>query len=177
MLEAQPPDILFRSADIAGKLSSVSGGEAEATARAIYARLSGSALPASKLHRFRGHKPFREVSLKMGETSVRVGIVSGLANAVKLIDELLDGKKRLDYLEVMACPGGCINGGGQPIPAKELSLRARTKALFDLENGGQAEAAPETRSVREFYEESMGGPGGKRARELFHTSFTPRGNH
>ena len=176
MLKAQPPDILFRSADIAGRLCSVSGGEAEATAQAILARKSGSAIPASKLHRFRGHKPFREVSLKIGETSVRIGIVSGLANAVRLIEELRAGKRQLDYLEVMACPGGCINGGGQPIPAKELSLKARTKAVFDMENGGQAEAASDTRSVGDFYGESPAEPGGERTREFMYTRFTPRQN-
>jgi iron-only hydrogenase group A len=176
MLETEPPDEPFRSADIAGNLSSVSGGEAEATARAIFALKSGSTMPPSKLHRFRGHKPFREVGLKMGETSVRIGIVSGLANAVKLIEELRAGKKRLDYLEVMACPGGCINGGGQPIPAMELSIRARAKAVFDRESRGHPETAPDIRSARDFYGESLGEPGGERARELMYTRFTQREN-
>ena len=134
-------------------------------------------MPVSKLHRFRGYKPFREVSLKMGETSVRIGIVSGLANAVRLIEELRAGKRQLDYLEVMACPGGCINGGGQPIPAKEFSIRARNRAVFDMESGGQPETASDSRPAGDFYGEVLGEPGGKRARELMYTSYTLRENH
>jgi iron-only hydrogenase group A len=168
MLEAEPSDAPFRSADGTGKLCAASGGEAEATAREIYALKTGSAIPVSRLHRFRGHKSFREVSLKLGENQVRMGIVSGLANAVKLIDELLAGKRQLDYLEVMACPEGCVNGGGQPIPAREPSIRARTRALLDRDSGGHDETVPDTPSVRDFYNEPMG--------ELIYTSFEPGKN-
>ncbi len=132
MLAAEPSDAPFQATDEAGVLTGVAGGEAEATARAIYAQRVGSAMPSSKLNRFRMHKPYREVSLRTGETVVRMGIVSGLANAVKLIDELITGKKELDYLEVMACPDGCVNGGGQPIPGREALIRARSKAVLDL---------------------------------------------
>lgn len=168
MLEAEPSDAPFRSADGTGKLSAASGGEAEATAREIYALNTGSAMPASRLHRFRVHKSFREVSLKLGEKSVRMGIVSGLANAVKLIDELLAGKRQLDYLEVMACPEGCVNGGGQPIPAREPLIRARARALQERDSGGHNITLADTPSARDFYKESIG--------ELVYTSFEPGKN-
>jgi len=160
-LEPELPDAPFLSKGSAGKLTAVAGGEAEATVRTIYAQTTGTEMPPSKLHRFRIHKSFREMTVKAGQSEIRMGTVSGLANAVALIEELLSGKRKLDILEIMACPDGCINGGGQPITADEKLIRARTKAIYDMDNGSELHTPHADKVIREIYRDYLGEPGGK----------------
>jgi iron only hydrogenase large subunit-like protein len=173
-LEPEEPDAPFFSSCSAGKLSGVAGGEAEATVRTLYHRHSGKDILPSKLHRFRVHKAFREMTVKAGAKEIRMATVSGMARAVALIEELRAGKKKLDLLEVMACPDGCINGGGQPIPANEGIIRARSKAIYDLDNGSKIHAAHENPSLKDFYKDCLGEPGGKLSRKILRTTFNPR---
>jgi iron only hydrogenase large subunit-like protein len=74
----------------------------------------------------------------------------------------------------MACPNGCINGGGQPIPAYEEIIRARSKAIYDLDNGSKIHAAHMNPSVKDFYKDCLGEPGGKKSKALLHTSYNLR---
>jgi len=173
-LEPETPDIPFCSSGSAGKLSGVSGGEIEATIRTLYAQSTGTEMPPSKLHRFRVHRPFREMTVKAGRSEIRIGAVSGLANAHTVIEELKSGKTKLDLLEVMACPEGCINGGGQPIPVDEKLLRARSKAIYDMDNGSELHTAHQNQLVQDIYKDFLGEPGGKLSRELLYTTFTKR---
>lgn len=173
-LEPELPDAPFYSSSSAGKLCGVAGGEAEATIRTIYAQTTGTELSASKLHRFRIHKSFREMTLKVGKSEIRMGTVSGLANAVALIEELVAGKRKLDFLEVMACPDGCINGGGQPIPAGEKLLRTRSKAVYDMDNGSKEHVAHGDQLVQEIYKNFLKEAGGKLSKDLFYTTYSKR---
>jgi len=173
-LEPELPDAPFRSEGSAGKLTAVAGGEAEATVRTIYAQNTGTEMSPSKLHRFRIHKSYREMSVKSGQTEIRMGTVSGLANAVALIEEILSGKRKLDILEVMACPDGCVNGGGQPITADEKLIRARTKAIYDMDNGSELHTAHANKVIADIYKDYLGDAGGKLSRELFFTRYSKR---
>ena len=173
-MEPEMPDAPFYSSGSAGKLSGVAGGELEATIRTIYAQTTGKEMPSSKLHRFRVHKSFREMTVKAGLSEIRIGTVSGLANAHALIEELKTGKRKLDMLEVMACPEGCINGGGQPIPVDEKLLRARSKAIYDMDNGSELHTAHDNPLVQDIYMDFLGEPGGELSRELLYTTFTKR---
>ena len=114
------------------------------------------------------------MTVKAGPTEIRMGSVSGLANAVALIEELLTGKRKLDLLEVMACPDGCINGGGQPIAAGEKLLRARSKVVYDLDNGSKVHIAHGCKLVQEIYRDELKETGGKLSRELFYTTYSKR---
>ena len=114
------------------------------------------------------------MTVKAGKSEIRMGTVSGLSNAVALIEELKMGKRNLDFLEVMACPDGCINGGGQPIPAEEKLIRTRTKAVYDLDNGSKLHTAHGCKLVQEIYRDMLKEPGGKLSRELFYTSYSKR---
>ena len=174
LLEPELPDAPFYSTGSAGKLCSVAGGEAEATVRTIYAQITGTEMPASKLHRFRINKSYREMTVKAGKTEIRMGTVSGLANAVALIEELKAGKRKLDLLEVMACPDGCINGGGQPIPAKEKLIRTRAKAVYDIDNGNKNHTAHGDPLVQEIYGDMLKEAGGQLSQDLFYTSYSKR---
>jgi len=173
-LEPELPDAPFYSTGSAGKLCGVAGGEAEATVRTIYSQITGTEMPASKLHRFRIHKPYREMTVKAGKTEIRMGTVSGLSNAVALIDELLSGKRKLDILEVMACPDGCINGGGQPIPAEEKLIRTRSKAVYDMDNGSKNHVAHGDPLVQEIYRDVLKEAGGQLSQDLFYTTYLKR---
>ncbi|RLD91129.1 MAG: ferredoxin [Bacteroidetes bacterium] len=174
LLEPELPDAPFYSTGSAGKLCSVAGGEAEATVRTIYAQITGTEIPASKLHRFRINKSYREMIVKAGKTEIRMGTVSGLANAVAVIEELLSGKRKLDILEVMACPDGCINGGGQPIPAVEKLIRSRSKAVYDMDNGSKNHTAHGDPLVQEIYRDLLKEAGGKLSQDLFYTTYLKR---
>jgi iron-only hydrogenase group A len=173
-LDPELPDAPFYSTCSAGKLSAVAGGEAEATVRTLYHKATGKEILPSKLHRFRIHKSFREMTVTAGNREIRMGTVSGLTQAVALLEEIKSGKRKLDLLEVMACPDGCINGGGQPIPVDERVIRARSKAIYDLDNGSSSHSAHENRLLQEIYRDCLGEPGGKLSRELLYTSFTKR---
>lgn len=171
-LEPELPDAPFFSKSSGGKLGAVAGGEAEATVRAIFAQRSGKELPASRLHRFRIHKSYREMTIRTGEEDIRVGTVSGLANAVRIIEELRTGKRRLDILEIMACPDGCVNGGGQAIPTDEKGIRSRTRAVYDMDNGSKLHTTHRCTNVQRVYGEQLDGPWGKLSQELFFTSHS-----
>ena len=173
-LEPEQADAPFYSPGSAGKLCGVAGGEVEATIRSLYAKLSGKELPPAKLHRFRIHKSFREMGIKVGDKEVSMATVSGLSKAVALLKEIKSGKRKIDLLEVMACPDGCINGGGQPRPVDEKVLRNRSKAVYEIDNSSNLHTAHQSPSIQLIYKEVLGEPGGEKSQEMLYTSFTKR---
>lgn len=173
-LEEVSPSMPFIASGTAGNLTGVAGGEMEATWRSLHQQLTGKDIPASKLHRFRINKPYREMTVKAGKREVKIASVSGLANAVSLIKDIIAGKKQIDLLEVMACPGGCANGGGQPLPVNETLVRARSKAIYDMDNGAEIHAAHQSPAVQLIYKDFLGEPGGELSRELLYTTYTVR---
>ncbi len=173
-LKSEQPDAPFYSPGSAGKLCGVAGGEVEATIRSLYGNLSGKELPPAKLHRFRIHKSFREMGIKVGDKEVTIATVSGLSNAVALLKEIKSGKRKIDLLEVMACPDGCINGGGQPLPVDEKVLRDRSKAVYEIDNSSKLHTAHQSPAIQKIYKEVLGEPGGVKSHEMLYTSFTKR---
>lgn len=173
-LESEEADTPFLSTGSAGKLTGVAGGEVEATMRTLFSLLAGKELPPAKLHRFRIHKSFREMAVKVGDREILMGTVSGLSNAVTLLKEIKSGKRKLDLLEVMACPDGCVNGGGQPRPVNDKVIRTRTKAVYDVDNGSNLHTAHQSPPIQKIYEEVLGEPGSEKSQELLYTTFTKR---
>jgi len=173
-LDPELPDAPFYSTGSAGHLTAVAGGEVEATMRTLFGTLTGSNLAPAKLHRFRIHKPYREMALKVGDKEIKFGMVSGLSNAVNVIADIKAGRKKLDMLEVMACPDGCINGGGQPLPVDDKLKRARSKAVYDIDNGSKLHASNCNPAVDKVYHDLLGEPGGELNRSLFCTTFSKR---
>lgn len=164
----------FQSDSSAGILPGVAGGEIESIYRTLYKQVKGMEMNPSKLHRFRIQKPFREMAFEAGEKEFRVGSVSGLRNCVELLEEIDAGRLKLDLLEVMACPGGCINGGGQPYIGDDNMLRVRSKALYDIDNASRMPVPIQDPMVDLLYKELLGEPGGARSRELLYTTYTQR---
>ncbi len=158
----------------AGKLTAVAGGEAEATVRSIYHGKTGKEIVASKLHRFRIHRSYREMTVMIGKGEITMATVSGLANAVNVLEEIRTGKKSVDLLEVMACPDGCANGGGQPIPVNEQILKSRSRAIYDMDNGASIHGAHNNPTVVQIYDEFLKEPGSQLSRQHLYTTFSKR---
>lgn len=140
----------------AGRLSALSGGEAEAMMRLLFRMKTGKFLNVRKFHRFRMHLPYREMTLDWERSELRVGAVSGLSHAAGLLKKLKEGTKRLDFLEVMACPQGCMNGGGQPIAVREKVLDLWSRGLQEMEGGSRSARPFPYDRLSEFYQQLAG---------------------
>ncbi len=173
-LEPESSDAPFFTKSTAGFLTGVAGGESEATIRILYNQMTGKELESAKLHRFRIHKHFREMTVNAGDIEIKVGCVSGLSNAVELLENLKSGKRKLDLLEVMACPDGCINGGGQPLSSDERIIRTRSKAVYENDNDGILNTAHNSPQIERIYNEFLTEPGSLISKENLHTTFTKR---
>jgi len=173
-LEEITPDMSVPGSGTAGNLTGVAGGEVEATSRTLYHKLTGKDILPSKLHRFRVNKAYREMNIKAGKQELRIASVSGLSQALELLEEIKAGKRSIDLLEVMACSGGCTNGGGQPLPVDEGLLKIRSKAVYDMDNSASIQEAHNNPDVKEVYKDLLGEPGSKVSRDLLHTTFTKR---
>ncbi len=133
LLEAELPDDPFETRSSAGKISAVSGGITEAFIRTLYFKLTGEELSGLKIQELRGLKGKKEYKQQINDKRISFVAVSGLNNAKTLIEELKLNKSKYDFIEVMACPGGCINGGGQPVRPDEGCLKSRMKTLYELD--------------------------------------------
>jgi iron only hydrogenase large subunit-like protein len=173
-LVSEAADSPFNTSASAGYLCGVAGGEIEATTRTLYNLSTGNELGPAKLHRFRIQKPYREMSVEMGKSKFNIGTVSGLCNVVPLLEEIKAGKKKLHMLEVMACPEGCSNGGGQPYTSDEKVLRLRSKGIYDLDNQSNLHAAHLDPSILLLYESFLKEPGGAINKKIFYTTFEKR---
>jgi len=114
------------------------------------------------------------MTVKAGRMEMKMAAVSGMANALEILEDVRAGKKQLDLLEVMACPDGCTNGGGQPLPVDEGIIRSRNRAVFDLDNGAELHRAGQNPVVQKIYKEFLGEPGSALSREHFYTVFSQK---
>ena len=117
----------------AGVIYGASGGVMESALRTAYYKLTGRQLPKLDLTAVRGMADFKKADIKVKNKSVRVGVVNGLGNACKVLEEIKKNPKAYDYIEVMACPGGCIGGGGQPVPTSEEIRQKRAASLYQVD--------------------------------------------
>lgn len=123
-----------------------------------------------------GLEGFKETQIDIEGTVVRAAVVSGLGNARKLINDIRDKKCVYDIVEVMACPGGCIDGGGQPFLRGDIEkLKKWMQAIHAEDRGKSIRLSYKNPSIKKIYEEYLGSPGGEKAHHLLHTHFTARG--
>jgi len=174
LLEPEPANHPLVAGDSAGKLLYVAGGEAEASIRSIHKVLTGDELPVLRLNKFRGARILKETSIQAGKRMIQIAAVSGLANAIKLLEDIQSGRRHYDFVEVMACPEGCINGGGQPFPADESRLRMRMKTIYDIDNKSAIKVSHKSNTINKLYDEFLGEPGGEKARSILYTTFSEK---
>ena len=153
----------------AGVIFGVTGGVMEAALRTAYWQLTGNNPPADAFQEIRGQKPWREASFTIGETTVRLAVASGLGSARQLMDALRSGQVHYDFVEVMACPGGCSGGGGQPIHDGQDFAAQRGQQLYQLDAESPIRFSHENPDVQALYREYLGQPLSEKAHHLLHT--------
>ncbi len=174
LLEPEPPDDPMGGISSSGKLFGVSGGVMESLLRTIIYKTTGKELDDANLPKLRGSKPVREATIQVGKSSLNVVVVSGISQAVKVLEDIRSKKKQYDIIEIMACPGGCIAGGGQPIHPEDNAIKNRIKSLYDNDSRIHVKAAHKNPQVIALYEDFLTEPMSRKSIELLHTSYTQR---
>jgi NADH-quinone oxidoreductase subunit G/NADP-reducing hydrogenase subunit HndD len=164
----------------AGVIFGAGGGVMEATLRTVYEKLTGEKMKEFQFKAIRSDS-FRELELEINGQLLRFGVARGLGNARHLIDRILKGEVEYHFIEIMACPGGCVGGGGQPIYSHKdrwyMQVNAgnhRGNALFRADEAKEYRTAHENPAIQKLYREFLGEPMGKLSRKLFHTTYTKR---
>lgn len=163
----------------AATIFGATGGVMEAALRTAAEVLEGKPLEQVDFNEVRGTEGFKEATYKVAGMDVKVAVVSGLNNANELLEKVRSGEADYQFIEVMCCPGGCVNGGGQPIqPATVRSFTdlksLRAKALYDQDANMPLRKSHENPILKKCYEEFLGEPGGHKAHEILHTSYVAR---
>jgi iron-only hydrogenase group A len=173
-IEPEPPDTPFGERSSAGKLFGASGGVMEAAVRSAFFLLTGEEMKEYKIQDLRGMKGSKELRVKIGDLEVGAAVVSSLGQARKLMDEIKAGRSDIHFIEVMSCPGGCINGGGQPIGADQEAIKARMNALYQIDRDDRLRVSHKNEWVQRLYTEFLGKPLGHKSHELLHTHYDKR---
>ena len=163
----------------AGAIFGATGGVMEAALRTAVEKLTGQELTNLDFTEVRGTKEIKEATYKVGDLEVNVAVTSGLANARHLLDEIRAGRKNYHFIEIMGCPGGCINGGGQPVqPASVRNFvdlkTERAKALYEEDKNLPLRKSHESPVIKTLYEEYFGEPGSHKAHKVLHTTYKER---
>lgn len=165
----------------AGTIFGATGGVMEAALRTAYEKVTGGMLDDNSINftAVRGVEGIKEATYNLAGNEVKVAVASGLANAKKLLELVKSGEKYYDFIEIMACPGGCVNGGGQPIqPANvrnDVDIRAlRAEALYKDDLNLPVRKSHENPDIKRIYEEYFGEPNSHKAHEILHTIYIPR---
>ena len=170
LLAEEPLDVPMGTYTGAGVIFGSTGGVMEAALRTAYHTLTGENPDPDAFSVLRREPGLREATFEVAGIPVRCAVVSGLGNARKLIERLKEGKVRYDFVEVMACPGGCVGGGGQPISIEdEERYDARGQRLYALDQENPVRFSHENPAVQELYREYMGEPLSETAHHLLHT--------
>lgn len=159
----------------AGDIFGTSGGVIEATVRTAYDMLTGKELEKVEFRDFRGLEGIKYASVDIDGREIKIAVANGLGNTRKLLEKLNKKEIDLDAIEVMACPGGCIGGGGQPFHHGDLSiLKRRSNALYQLDESKKLRKSYENPYIKQLYDEFLGEPGSNKAISLLHTSYKAR---
>ena len=171
-------DTPFATASGAGTIFGATGGVMEAALRTAASWL-GAELKTVDLKEVRGTAPIKEVTYELAGKKITVAVTSGLANARKVLEQIKSGEKQYQMVEVMACPGGCINGGGQPVQSDSVrnytDLKAlRAAALYTSDRQNTLRVSHESPVIQTIYDEYLDAPGKARAHMLLHTTYVKR---
>ncbi len=164
----------------AGAIFGATGGVMEAALRTAAEVIEGKELKTLEFDDVRGTEGIKRATYKLGDIELRVAVASGTANAKRLLRAVEAGEEQVDFIEIMACPGGCVNGGGQPTqPAKvrnTVDLRAKRAAvLYTADKNMDLRKSHENSAVKRLYDEYLGAPNSHKAHEILHTSYIKRG--
>jgi NADH-quinone oxidoreductase subunit G/NADP-reducing hydrogenase subunit HndD len=153
------------------------GGVMEAALRTAYEVATGETLKDVNFTAVRGLDGVKEASVNLKGTEIRVAVAHGLANARKVLDRVRAGDSGWHFIEIMCCPGGCIGGGGQPIPTDLEVRRRRIEGIYTADERMVIRKSHENPAIKAIYAEFLGKPLGHKSHELLHTTYTPRGRY
>lgn len=164
----------------AGAIFGATGGVMEAALRTAAEVILGKPLEKIDFDDVRGTAPIKRATYKLGDLEIKVAVASGTKNAKELLTKVQNGEEKVDFIEIMACPGGCVNGGGQPLqPASvrnTIDLRAlRAKVLYTADSKMDLRKSHENSAVKKLYDEYLEKPGSHKAHEILHTTYVKRG--
>ncbi|MBC5999709.1 iron hydrogenase small subunit, partial [Clostridiales Family XIII bacterium BX16] len=171
-LEEAPFDDFFGEATGAGIIFGATGGVMEAALRSAHFLLTGKNPKTDAFKKVRGVKGWKEAIFEIEGVAVKVAVASGLGNTRELLTALKKGEVEYDFVEIMACPGGCAGGGGQPIHDGSELAEERGKTLYGIDSTAELRFSHENPTVQLAYKEFLGEPLSKRAHELLHTHIT-----
>ncbi len=156
----------------AGVIFGTTGGVIEAAVRTAYEVYTKKKLETVDFKQLRGHEGLRSASVDFDGFELKIGIAHGLGNARKMLEDIRDGKSEYHAIEIMACPGGCIGGGGQPLHHGNYNiLKARAEAIYREDAGKTLRKSHENPEIIKVYEEFLGEPMGEKAHHLLHTHY------
>lgn len=163
----------------AATIFGATGGVMEAALRTAVETLTGKELEDVDFKEVRGMKEVKEAEYDVDGTKIKVAVASGTKNAKVILDKIKDGTADYQFIEIMGCPGGCINGGGQPIQhavvRNFVDLKARrAQALYDADAKNKKRKSHENETIKKLYAEFLGEPGSHKAHEVLHTSYIAR---
>lgn len=166
----------------AGAIFGTTGGVMEAALRTAYETITGEELKKLDFEEVRGEEGIKKATVKIGDNEVKVAVAHGLANAQKIMEEIKSGKAEYQFVEIMACPGGCVMGGGQPIKTSkqrsEYDIRKlRADCLYDIDEKSTIRKSHENPTIKKLYKEFLEEPGSHKAHELLHTTYHKRNKY
>ncbi len=163
----------------AATIFGATGGVMEAALRTAVKMITGEEAPSPDFEAVRGMENIKEADYKVGDLDVKVAVASGTKNAKEIMEKIKKGDSNYLFVEIMGCPGGCINGGGQPIQHAVvhnfIDLKARrAQVLYDADKANKKRMSHENSAIKELYDTYLEKPGSHKAHEILHTSYTPR---
>ena len=163
----------------AGLIFGATGGVMEAALRTVAETVTGEKLENIDFKAVRGTKGIKEASVTLAGKTINIAVASGLSNARKIMDEIKAGKSKYHFIEIMACPGGCVNGGGQPIVSSATRnlidvKKTRAKVLYSKDKKDTLRKSHDNPIIKTLYSEYFGAPGSEKAHHALHTTYVKR---
>lgn len=155
----------------AGVIFGTTGGVMEAALRTVADVLAGENLPRVDYEEVRGMEHTREAEIEIAGKKIKIAVVHTLKSAMEMLERVKSGAADYQFIEVMACPGGCIGGGGQPVPVNAEIRKLRREGLFDCDRANELRKSHENPEIIELYDTWLGKPLGEKAHNLLHTHY------
>ncbi len=179
LLEDEEPDHLMGDYSGAGTIFGTTGGVMEAALRTAHHYVTGEKLENVEFENVRGLDGVKETSIDIKGTIIKIAVAHGLGNVEYVLNKVKQAKEKGDelpyhFIEVMACPGGCIGGGGQPYGVTDKIRKARAEGLYSEDQNSKVRCSHENPYIQQLYKEFLGEPLSEKAHQLLHTKYVPR---
>ena len=173
-IEPQHFDSPFGIRSSSGKLFANSGGTTEGIIRTYYHLKTGKELNKPKLSELRSVNGIKEYTHKIGKEDLKVIVVNGMTELRPLLESIRNGECKANYIEVMACPGGCINGGGQPLRGVDKHVKARSRTIYDIDESESLKCAHNNPLLKDLYSNYLNKLENEKVKKLLHVAYSPR---